>query len=240
MKTPKGLREHQKLLDLANANTSYLDKLKPFSKFNRNGLDVALSTRHASELSKEDMEFCFNLTKTNMETIRSLTSAVDDFRTCTALLKRYNASSWGWSDQRKRTELKEDTARFLLARSQSSADGAPGQLVAFVHFRFDFESTADEAQIPVIYCYEIQLSEPVQRKGLGKFMMQIIELIGIQEKMLKSMLTVFQANTSAIKFYRTILNYEIDEISPSQCDDDEADYEILSKRLPHRASLTGK
>ena len=51
-------------------------------------------------------------------------------------------------------------------------DGAE-EPVAFTHFRFEFEGAA-----AVLYVWELQLTEPVQRKGLGKFIMQLLELIG--------------------------------------------------------------
>jgi hypothetical protein len=38
--------------------------------------------------------------------------------------------------------------------------------------RFDLED-----DVPVVYCYELQLEEAAQRKGLGKFLMQLLELI---------------------------------------------------------------
>lgn len=31
--------------------------------------------------------------------------------------------------------------------------------------------------MPVAYCYEVQLEEAAQRKGLGKHLMQLLELI---------------------------------------------------------------
>ena len=61
----------------------------------------------------------------------------------------------------------DDRAWYLLARSTSSEDS--GKLLAFAHFRFDMDYD-DE----VLYVYEIQLEDCVKRKGLGKFMMQVI------------------------------------------------------------------
>ena len=34
-----------------------------------------------------------------------------------------------------------------------------------------------EDDVPVAYCYELQLEAAAQRKGLGKFLMQLLELI---------------------------------------------------------------
>ena len=67
----------------------------------------------------------------------------------------------------------DDRAWYLLARSTSSEDS--GKLLAFAHFRFDMDYD-DE----VLYVYEIQLEDCVKRKGLGKFMMQVIILAQLQ------------------------------------------------------------
>jgi GNAT superfamily N-acetyltransferase len=45
-------------------------------------------------------------------------------------------------------------------------------LVGFVHYRFVLEE-----DVPVLYVYELQLESRVQGKGLGKFLMELIELI---------------------------------------------------------------
>ncbi|KAM7253893.1 hypothetical protein ACFE04_013943 [Oxalis oulophora] len=48
-----------------------------------------------------------------------------------------------------------------------------GPMVGFVHYRF----TVEEEEVPVLYVYEIQLESRVHGKGLGKFLMQLLELI---------------------------------------------------------------
>ncbi len=85
------------------------------------------------------------------------------------------------------------------------------------------------------FSYEIQLTEGVRRKGLGKFLMQILSLIAHKTQMRKVMLTVFKENTSAFGFFKNVLNYEADETSPSLYDpmnEEEYDYEIMSKEIP--------
>ena len=47
-------------------------------------------------------------------------------------------------------------------------------MLGFAHFRYDMDFD-DE----VLYVYEIQLEEEFQRKGLGRFMMQV--LIGLKK-----------------------------------------------------------
>ncbi|MCV4691255.1 GNAT family N-acetyltransferase, partial [Escherichia coli] len=67
--------------------------------------------------------------------------------------------------------------------------------VAFSHFRFDVEC-GDE----VLYCYEVQLESKVRRKGLGKFLIQILQLMANSTQMKKVMLTVFKHNHGAYQF----------------------------------------
>ena len=47
-----------------------------------------------------------------------------------------------------------------------------GRLLGFVHYRFVVEE-----DVHVLYVYELQLESSAQGKGLGKFLMQLIELI---------------------------------------------------------------
>ena len=76
----------------------------------------------------------------------------------------YEKSHWGWNEANKKKELFDDAAWYLLAKRE-----VDGKLMGFAHFRFDMDFD-DE----VLYIYEIQLEEEFQRKGLGRFMMQVI------------------------------------------------------------------
>ncbi len=70
------------------------------------------------KLNKDEMDFAFRLTKSQMEEV-------------------YNESGYGWDDADKRRELTEDGTRFLLVREVPAADAkGPGKLIAFAHFRF--------------------------------------------------------------------------------------------------------
>lgn len=46
---------------------------------------------------------------------------------------RYEQCSWGWSDQKKKDELSDDAAWYLIAKS------VEGNLLGFSHFRFDLD-----------------------------------------------------------------------------------------------------
>ncbi|XP_042462505.1 uncharacterized protein LOC122046068 isoform X2 [Zingiber officinale] len=77
-----------------------------------------------------------------------------------------------------------------------------------------------------------------QRKGLGKFLMQLIELIAHKNRMGAVMLTVQKANILAMSFYTSKLSYTISAISPSQIDPligSEKSYEIFCKTFDSEA-----
>merc|ERR1712203_209268 len=62
-----------------------------------------------------------------------------------------------------------------------------GKAVAFSHFRYDMDYD-DE----VVYCYEIQVEKGYQRKGLGRFIMKVLEMLCLKADMLKLMATIFK------------------------------------------------
>ena len=99
-----------------------------------------------------------------------------------------------------------------------------GKLLAFSHFRYDMDYD-DE----VLYIYEIQLEDSVRRKGLGRFMMQVLEVMAFKADMRKIMVTVFKHNPGAQKFFKDALKYEIDETCPVDDVYEQYDYQIISK-----------
>ncbi|KAJ0055851.1 hypothetical protein NL108_013818, partial [Boleophthalmus pectinirostris] len=147
-----------------------------FKKYDRNGLNLQIECRRVTALNPLSVEWAFELTRANMQTL-------------------YEQSEWGWKEREKREEMNDERAWYLLARD--AADSAP---VAFSHFRFDVEC-GDE----VLYCYEVQLESRVRRKGLGKFLIQILQLIANSTQMKKVMLTVFKHNLGAYQFFREAL-----------------------------------
>nr|CAB3264179.1 N-alpha-acetyltransferase 40 [Phallusia mammillata] len=127
-------------------------------------------------------------------------------------------SNWGWNDKEKLKELKEDRIKFLVAFDENKKP------VAFTSFRFDLDFGE-----PVVYCYEIQLINSVQRKGLGKFLIQILHLFAIRYQMHKVVATVLHTNTASRNFFIEKLKYTTDDTSPlDEC------YEIISKSVTQR------
>lgn len=161
-------------------------------------------------------------------------------------------SEWPVEEKIKRREMVAPEARYIFVRSSSPnaslnekhvnnkekmisghwiGDGDP--VVAFVQYRFVIEE-----DVPVLYVFELQLESSVQRKGLGKFLMQLLELIAHKNRMGAVMLTVQKANTSAFDFYTNKLRYSISSISPSRVNPligAEASYEILCKTFDAEA-----
>ncbi|KAK9869308.1 hypothetical protein WA026_003058 [Henosepilachna vigintioctopunctata] len=200
------MRISQAMQIVAQAN-KLEDPLEPFPvfrKFSKNGINAELYVTRAVKLDESIKEWAFSLTKKNMQ-------------------YKYEGCSWGWSDTKKLEELTDEAAWYLIAKSVDN-----GSLLGFSHFRFDI----DEG-IEVLYCYELQLETNVQRKSLGKFMMQILELIAFKNNMRKVVLTVLKNNQYS-KFFKAI-NYELDESSPVD-DDEDYPYEILSKANKRLAS----
>ncbi|XP_076822912.1 N-alpha-acetyltransferase 40-like isoform X2 [Clavelina lepadiformis] len=127
------------------------------------------------------------------------------------MLEMYEAS-WGWSDKEKMKEMCDDRMWYLIAFDLDRP-------VAFCSFRFDLDFGE-----PVVYCYEIQLAKSVQNKGLGTFMMQILQLVAMKNGMHKVVATVLDCNEQSRKFFMEKLRYTVDDTNLS----DEC-YTIVSK-----------
>jgi len=176
-----------------------LAKFESLKKYNRNNLNVTLEYSKVTDLDEDIKDWAFELCTTNMRAM-------------------YEESNWGWNGREKKNEMNDEEACYLIARDADSK-----KPIAFSHFRFDMDY-GDE----VLYCYELQLESPYRSKGLGRFMMQVLELMAFSNHMLKVVLTVFKHNKDGMAFFKSC-KYELDETSPEDNEDEEFDYEILSK-----------
>ena len=167
-------------------------------------------------------------------------------------------STWGWSDKRKSAELRHEDARFIVASQSTLTNATSSAPLAFLHFRcaaiqiitkdamlvcqsislssfclylhssvYRFEP---EDSTPVLYIYEIQLEDSCQRKGLGKLMMKLMELVAIKKQMESIMLTVMHNNQSANHLYAQ-LGYSKHCSSPENGVDGQCGYDILHKPM---------
>ncbi|UOH80803.1 hypothetical protein LQV05_003462 [Cryptococcus neoformans] len=146
----------------------------------------------------------------------------------------------------KKEEMFDPTSRFLLALGETPMDTndelAPRkqqkqqidiqehELLGFCEFRFDVEDTLSDKLAEVVYW------PSVQKQGMAKKLIGILEDIGRLRKMEKIMLTCLKYNASALSFYRH-QGFETDEIDPTRMskeepeNGEEVDYVILSKPL---------
>eukprot|EP00884_Botryococcus_braunii_P001543 jgi/Botrbrau1/1138/Bobra.0162s0029.2 len=200
--------EVQQKLKVAKQASDVLKDFPAFQKYDRLGITVCLEYFHADSLLPELKSEIFLLCKKNME-------------------KQY-ATAWGWDDTAKTKELQSSDARFLVVFSLT---GSTQEMIAFVHMRFE-----NEEGTPVLYIYELQLRHDFQRKGLGKFLMQLAELIGWKWGMEALMLTVLEASQGAMQFY-SHLGFTVDSSSPTEEDWKDGKppgYLILSKPVKGR------
>jgi len=186
--------KYWKKVEAANKLKDPLEGFVSFQSFKKNGVVVCLKCQLKENMDKSLFDWAFQLTKQNMQQLYM--------------------DSWGWFDKEKLKEMGDDRMWYLVA-----FDSTTNEPVAFVSFRFDIDFGN-----PVVYCYEIQLQTSVQRKGLGKFLMQILQLLAIKHEMHKVVATVLDCNAASQKFFIDKLGYTEDETSP----DDEC-YRILSK-----------
>lgn len=93
-------------------------------------------------------------------------------------------SDWAVEEKVKRKELVAPSSRYIFVYEVLNASASEvertitnslenrGPMVGFVHYRFVIED-----DLPLLYVYELQLESRVQGKGLGKFLMHLIEII---------------------------------------------------------------
>ena len=72
---------------------------------------------------------------------------------------------------------------------------------------------------------------------MGKFMMQVLELLAFKANMRKIMLTVLKHNPAAKTFFKNQMKFEIDETCPTDDVYEQFDYEILSKFNKRKLAL---
>jgi len=192
---------------LANEVDDPLSQLPSFGTYNKNGLNLKLETLRSPEVDQATKDWAFKLLEDNMKPVYEETYGEGgDFE------------GEKWDPKEKREEMESEKAYFLLARTEL---GTP---VAFSHFRFDMDYD-DE----VLYCYELQIEKKFRRKGLGKFMMKVLELLMMKANMLKIMTTIFKREKSNRGLFKDCLKYETDETSPVDSVYDQVEYEIVSR-----------
>ena len=183
-----------------------------FAKYHKNGLDCELEFSH--KLTKKEFEWAFELTKGHMEDI-------------------YEDSGYGWDDDEKRDDLREEGARFIIARNNEN-----GQPIAFVHFRFTVQGELIQkmAGETTIYVWDLHVEDEIQRKGLGSHLMMVIELIALYEKMQNVSFPVQQSDDIGNSFISKRKGYSKDLwlSTIGGFDDKEEGFVVLTKTMGKR------
>lgn len=129
----------------------------------------------------------------------------------------YETSGWGWNGDEKLKEMDDESAYYLILQKESGDK----DWIGFSHFRFDMDNN-----LPVLYCYELQVEQTYQGKGFGSIMVDMLFKIAQLTKMQKIVVTVFNHNPLSLKFFRKN-NFRKDVTCPAK--NEKADYVILSK-----------
>ncbi|KAL0951097.1 hypothetical protein HGRIS_007834 [Hohenbuehelia grisea] len=199
-----GLSTGSKVIIAANkATPEELALALPARELTVNGTRYRLDVKLSKELLPHTRDAIWNILVTNMRDLRV-----------------YKASSLKWKPAAKKKEIFNRLSRFVLVFSEEED---AERLVAYTIFRFEHEDDFD-----ILYCYELQVLQEAQRRGLGKVLMEQLVSVSKTWKIGKINLTVFLSNPGALKFYKTF-GFVLDETSPGYGgEENEDDYEILA------------
>ncbi|XP_022137332.1 N-alpha-acetyltransferase 40 isoform X2 [Momordica charantia] len=192
------------LVDVACSEKDHLSPFPSFQHYNHDGLSLCLQSGRGNKLSYSVKKYIQKLLKINME--------------------GPYGSQWPTEEKVKYREIVSTQARYIFVHesSNASANGVPSKsdaekttttsnkkdlMVAFVHFRFIVEE-----MIPVLYVYELQIEPRFQGRGLGTFLMDLVELIARKNCMGAVVFTVQKANSKALNFYKSKLRPHHGEI----------------------------
>ncbi|TKA48790.1 hypothetical protein B0A49_11881 [Cryomyces minteri] len=221
--TASQFRSKSKIITAANALTSsafrslYLPPLSLPSTSVSASSNLTISFSYSSDLSRQDLLACFRLVESTSK---------DD----------YAASSRRWKPRAKLREMGEVGMRYLIMRetersnaplssssstsssSSSSAaaaaandrltDAADQQTDAPILAFLSFHLLHEDAR-PVLYIYELHLSAPLRRLGLGTHLLSLAQRIAANVGVVKTMLTVFVSNAGAVRFYERLRDRRI-------------------------------
>lgn len=116
---------------------------------------------------------------------------------------------------------------------ETEEDDCEAQLHAFAHYRFCTEegilSADSDERFPVLYIWEMQVSEKCRGRGFGRMLMNMLDAIACAASMHYMVLTVFSSNKPAIAFYKH-MGFDHTMDCPSRTQSDSPHF-ILSKRV---------
>ena len=198
------------LFEESGADKDVMASIVPFFKvYKKNGMNVRLD--FSVKLTKKELTWAFDLCKHHMEQV-------------------YNDSEYGWDDEDKMKELKEDGARFILARDETT-----GKPVGFAHFRFTVqgEFLQQMAGATCLCVWDLHVDGALQRKGLGKHMLKVLELVASQQKMKFVSIPVQNACAMGLGFLDGVGGYVADVYLRElmQFDAEDEGFQVYSKEL---------
>lgn len=155
-----------------------LEDVAAFAKFDRNGLDVEIEFSSPKNLSAKTRKFMLTLAKAQMEGI-------------------VDACGYGWDDEDREEELKEEACRYLIVRRREDR-----ALVGFVDFRFTLQGDIEQKMegFPSLLVNDLQLVPEAQRKGLGRHLAMTLEMIARKQKMTFMQLKLYKGSEAGEGF----------------------------------------
>lgn len=232
-------KQQQQLNTLRDARNlaSPLSALPPmFQVFQRNGLDATLEEHTAATLEQPDRLALHAILEENMMPIfgkeeweeEAQADKVKELEEEDTRLLIIRANSAGSSSpasspvSKPSAEAEADAEKsepslvtaVTEAVTPTKAAKVSSDVLGFMHYRFEVENDA-----LVVYIYELQIAnrEDTRRKGLGKFMLMLTEMIARKHSFGGVMLTCQRTNAAAQKFYESS-KYTVDSISPIKVD----------------------
>jgi GNAT superfamily N-acetyltransferase len=154
-------------------------------------LNATIEFLTGSKMHSRLTDWAVELTKTNMEDL-------------------YEETGYGWEDGPKESELTEECARILVVRravAEGAKEGAEGAPIAYIHFRFTLQGEIHQTVSgePALFVYDVQVAEEAQGRGLGKRLMQLMELIAAKHQMRHVMVRTIGEDPRTINFINTKL-----------------------------------
>lgn len=186
-----------------------LAEFPSFTKVTRNGLDLAVEFRCGKDLSKDEASACFRMAKDHME-------------------DEYNSSGYGWDDKDKWDELTSKESRVLLLLD------AERSVVGFVSFRLTLQGECWNAMegAPCLFVYDLQLTPPHRRKGVGKQLALTLEMMAKKGKMSHVSALVTSRDELGASFFSSLRGWVDDTgrmMAMEAADTDDDTFRVYSK-----------
>ncbi|XP_021802485.1 N-alpha-acetyltransferase 40-like isoform X2 [Prunus avium] len=167
-----------------------------------------------------------------MDALIKVASAEKDYLSAFPAFRHYQISGLSaFLESGRGDKLSSPVKQFIQNLLKANMEGPYGS-------EWPAEEKVKRREMVAPEAHYVFLEPHVQGKGLGKFLMQLIELIACKNHMGAVVLTVQKANSAAMNFYLCKMRYVTSTISPSRVDPligIEKSYEILCKTFSNEA-----